>query len=329
MLRSSLFCLPVLLSLACSPPAPGAITPTGYQSNNYSLSVENDPSSSALLPPEWKLDNYYMATARGGSKKAALQPKDGEEYKTSFDFDLDGDGKSDHDEEEYVYELRFTHRNHDGTIFLRTLPLSVDQGAKHLDVLLSNYAEASTGAGYEVVKLNENTSVLVEKRYAVTVSGRSKAELAGREALVARLDVANLDQLKLDPHARKEQVELVLAHTAYVYEIKNARQESPSHFPVLLLVGYANQPEHFEEGLKDFRNFLGRLKLGQSAGFKVFQEAQLEGAPQQSNAATPIPDSKPETPKQEAVPAPPQTTEQEEASTPSKEAPVLPQADAE
>lgn len=258
-----------LSALGCRPPAPGSFSPAGYEHTVYHYRVKAG-ADGKLLPSAWKIDNYYT------SKKSGLEPKEASGYVTTYDLDADGDGKYETSAKEFVYDLRYEHLEHDGVIFLRTFPISGDLQRKKLDVLMDRYIEQIAGAGYEVVSPESSSELLVEKRYAAAVVERTTGWLAGLDASVVTLDIANLDQIKVDPNARKQRVQLVLLHTNFSYK-RNERRET-STFPVIMLVGYANQPNDFAAGLADFQGLLGRIEIAGASGFSIREAPALEEA---------------------------------------------------
>ena len=294
--------------LACAPSARGALGPEGFSHNDYAYRVVAQKDGS-FLPESWKLDNYY-----GGS--GALKPKAGKEWIVEYSLDSDGDEEADFKVEELIYDLRFEHLEHDGVIFLRTIPISADMKQKKLSVLMERYVEGIAGAGYEVVTLNSQSQLLVEKRYAAAIVAKSPTKLAGRDAYVALLDVANVDQLKIDPNARKERVELVLLHTDFGYiTTSNNQTVKSATFPVIMFAGYANKPEEFEAGQKDFHDFLGRIEIDKRSGFEppelgpskappAPEAAPAENAPATSPEPAPATPATP-APATPATPAPP------------------------
>ena len=264
-MRKVLFALTLLIA-ACNPPTRGAINVNGYQHREYDLKVL-PVTDDQIIADGWFLDNYY-----GGKQKK------GNQYEIEYELDANGDGQYEVAVDEYVYELRFKHREHDGVIFLRTIPLDERQRSKRLSVLLGQYVEAVAGAGYELVKLNNERDIVVEKRYAAIVASESDATLADRPAYYAHLEIGNLDRLRLDPDADKKQLVLVLAHTDFQFRPLGGIASMAS-FPVLLLVGYANKSEEYEEGLPAFRDFLDRIVIDGRHGFleKTAEEEELGG----------------------------------------------------
>ncbi len=275
--RSVLPCaILVATTVGCGPKPSGSITPAGYQNAKYKYSVSTLPGG-GLMGNEWKLDNFYV-------KRKELIEKDAKDYIVTLELDNDGDGEFETKAKQHTYDLRFENLVHDGVIFLRTIPISNDLGQKKLSVLMHDYVEAIAGGGYEVVQLNPQDRIMIEKRYAAAVESQGPGQLAGLPAHVATLSVANTEQLKVDPNARKQRVQLVLLHTRFAYTSKIKAKEVK--FPVLLLAGYANQPEDFDAGVAEFHAFLSRVVLDGNRGF---QYAPPAATPAVAQPAAPAP----------------------------------------
>ena len=306
-----------LCAIACGPPARDAVDPSGYRHPNYALAVS--AKSGRLMPGGWILDNYYDA----GSTSVVLKRKASGNYLVDYWLDVDGDGTYENiGKKEFAYELRFTHRRHDGRVFLRTIPLSPQYAEKKLNVLLNRYVEQVAGTGYEVVVFGKNEYVQ-EKRYGVAVKDVQDSKLGRTKAIVAKLEVANLDQIEIDPKARKDQVVLVVAHTNFAYTSKGRRGQ----LPVLLIAGYANQPEDFQNGLPDFWDFLNRIEISGNKGFAVPQAREdansvTRAAPPTSSGVKPqLPAVEQTNPKGEGAAV--------EQTSPKGEGPAVSQANAE
>ena len=267
--------------------SPAAVTAAGYRHGTYYYHVQAAPDG-RLMPPAWNLDNFQT-----GQKD--LKPKTGGIYMTNYELDVDGDGKFESIQGVPTYDLRFKHAEDAGVIFLRTIPISQDMGAKNLRVMMTDFVEGVAGAGYEVVSLNQGSQVVVEKRYAAAVVDEGPAELAGVEAYFATMDVANLDQVKVDPKARKDRVQLVILHTKFSYQPPRNVSKQPTQFPVLMVLGYANQEQDFARGLPEFHDLLGRVAIDGTQGFSI-------GAAPTSGPTAPA--SRPTAPASSGLPAP-------------------------
>ena len=192
---------------------------------------------------------------------------------------------------------------------------------KKLSVLMDRYVEHIAGAGYEIVSLNAQSHLLVEKRYAAAIVAKGTTKLAGREAYVAVLEVANIDQIKIDPNARRERVEVVLLHTDFTYEKRSLNESAkPASFPVVMFAGYANMPDEFEAGLGEFHDFLGRIEIAGERGFNPPElggdQAKRQSPKEQGQTAT-SEDAEPE--REETAPSSEPASETTES--PSESAP--------
>jgi hypothetical protein len=286
--------------LACGPPATVAFDGYGYKHQGYGYRVLNQ-GGDRLLPPEWALDNLYWTS----SKK--LEQKHTPDYLATFKFDIDGDGDTDRDEKGFLYDLRFKHTKRDAVIWLRTLPISTDLREKDLRVLVQRYVDEVSGAGFEAVQLGPDSIVIREKRYAANVVSRGAFTIAKQEAFETTFDVANVDEIAINPNARQTRVRVALIRTPFKYP---KRQRDKFEFPVLMLVGYANLPEDFSKDEPAFNGVLARIQIGADVGVTPRQLEQL--AP----AATPS------APASAAAPAPAAPAPSVAAPTPSAVAPV-------
>jgi hypothetical protein len=247
----------VALLGACGPQLPGVITPAGYKSGRYALDVRRGsdaPQSLGLMPDGWKLDNF------NGS-----DPKTGEAYQTTFHIDWDGDGDAESSRQELAFELRFVHLRHAGVVWLRAVPVSPDSAKKDLRVLTQSFVEALAGGEYELMELNPGRLATTEKRFASTLLGEQSCRLAGLDCDSATIELANVDQLKLDPSYRSNRLQVVITRTSFVYAPTG--EWGPS-YPVYLVAGYSNQPAQFAAGLPDFAGLLQRIEIGGHRGFQ-------------------------------------------------------------
>jgi hypothetical protein len=301
---------------ACGPPSTVAFDGYGYKHQAYGYRLLNQ-SGDKLLSPEWQLDNLYWTQTK------ELKQKHTPDYLATFKFDMDGDGDTDRDEKGFLYDLRFKHTKRDAVIWLRTLPISTDLREKDLRVLVQRYVDEVSGAGFEAVQLGPGSIVIREKRYAASVISRGSFTVANQEAFGTTFDVANVDEVAINPNARKTRVRIALVRTPFTYP---KRKLDKVEFPVLMLAGYANLPEDFAKDEPAFNDLLARIQIGADVGVtptKLEQLAPVATPPAAVPAAVPAPIAPPTPPAPAptvaapVAPAPGATP----AATPAKQAP--------
>jgi len=291
-----------LLACHASPPAFSA---QGFHNRTHGYKIMAlpglDASRGELLPRDWQLDNYYWSHSE-------LTLKDSEDYKTKLEFDLNGDGTFERRETAFIHDLRWVHARHNGIIWVRSVPVSNRLRRVDLDVLLADYVNEISGAGYEGVAFGGRRGV-VEHRYVAKVVRQTPAELAGQEAIDSELEVANSEQLKLDPQARWQRVHLVLARGPRDHFVAPAGHGKLHPFPVVLVVGYENSPDHFGEGEPDFEHLLSRFAVHKRSGFHVTREAPTadtdEDSDDEGDAGAPALPEPSAAPPSSAAPPPP------------------------
>ncbi len=283
----TLVALLALASVGCAVPTPGAFTPAGFQHGDYALQVRAQ-ADGAIMPESWVLDNYYEETTTAPSSTTPTAPtaassggadapkltttttlklKDGPEYWASYYIDFDGDGNADKEWWDAAYALRYIHRETNGAIWLRAFPVSTRTGEKSLKALVENYVNGISGAGYDVVWVAWDTAVVssAERTYASKIASGGAGTLGAQEMYEAIVDVANLDQLRLDPNHRYRRLHIVLARTPFTREFGPTSQTVA--LPVLALAVHANTPDDFDKTQADFISMLSRIAMNGQVGY--------------------------------------------------------------
>jgi len=249
----------------------------------------NGSVTQGLMDAAWLFDNIY-------SKDDQLRAKQTPEYTTKFEMDADGDGNVDFTETALLYDVRFKHRSHDAVIFVRSVPIPSDLAQKDLRVLVQRYIDEVSGAGYEAVQIR-GVNKVAEQRFAAELRDRGPGRVAGQEAYQATFDVANVDQLRVSPTARRTRVRIVFVRTPFMHESVAERAWKKHQFPVVLVAGYANLPEDFERDLPAFGDLLGRIKIGDAYGYEPGPQESVgvaAAAPPTNAASAPLPTPAPE-----------------------------------
>jgi len=243
------------LSISCVPTSNFQGPAYVHEEHAYAVSYD-DAKKQLILGPEWILDNYKRVETTGSP---ALVRKETAEYTSEYSFDLDDDGEYEDKEKLPSYDLLFKNRKTNAQIWLSTIPLSREYADKELRVLFSNYVDEMSGSGAVVVKLGKVVAV-DEKRFSARLVEKTAAKLSGFNAMAATIEVANVDQLKLSPDARREKVRVVLARPNFMV-LRTQMGGSVVPFRVLMVAGYSNNPEDFEAQYPEFERFLGKVHL--------------------------------------------------------------------
>ena len=281
--------LALTLLAGCGPQLPGVVSADGYVSGRYDLDVRRGydaPAAAGLMPEGWKLDNFHDDS-----------PKRGKAYQAVFHVDVDGDDNG-WNKIEPAYELRFVHLRHAGVAWLRAVPVSNELANKDLRVLTAGFVEGLAGGEYETLELSPGRATTVEKRFASSLLHAEPCRLAAQECEAATIELANVDQLKLDPNYRSHKLMVVLARTPFAY----APSDGGTTFPVYLVAGYSNQPSQFEAGLQDFIGLLQHVRITGQRGFSATRPAPAAVPPA---TVPPAPPALPAAPAPATPPAAP------------------------
>ncbi len=251
----------------------GVFDATAFHSSTYPYTIRYaDPEEHALLSSDWVVENYYAdATGKPTTSKR------GWAYRKSRDIELsDGHVVS---REFDVYDVMLVHRASDAVIWLRSIPLSPRQPGINLRVLASEYAEGISGSGFYPTDLGR--AHVESQTYASHVLTGQPVTVAGLEAYEATIEVANVDQLKLDPSSRAAMIRVVFVRTPF----KTEPSMNSEGLPVLWMIGYANNPVDFEAQAPDFTRFLGLVDANGSHGFTVLPPVPSASPPAPPSAS--------------------------------------------
>jgi hypothetical protein len=236
----------------------GSFRDDGFHHDSYPYDVRYaEPQARSILGPDWRIDNYIV---RPDGSVGEAKTADG--YEGNQVIDLDGDGTPDK-RKVFYYDLRLTHRRTSATIWLQTFPLAPSYADRDLRVLMHDYVEALSGTDFYATLDGPGHKGPEAKTYAATVRTEKPSTLGPFEAYDATIELANVDQLRLDPNRRHGVVRVILARTDYRRAwTLNSRDVSN----IVMRVGYSANPEDFEAGLPDFERFLSLLDLRKANG---------------------------------------------------------------
>jgi hypothetical protein len=210
-----------------------------------------DPERRALMSEDWSLDNWE--TYPDGSPR---EPREGEGWTSNLAVDLDGDGTADAHGPVPTFDLRFSHRRDGALVWIRTIPVSERVAERDLSVVAHDYVEEAAGANYSGVCFG-GCVLLEESRYATTAVAEGEAWVAGVVAYDITFDMANVDQLLLDASARSARLRVVIVRPGYRTALDRGLR--PAWVPVVVVIGYVQVPDRFDEHVAEFEALLRRI----------------------------------------------------------------------
>jgi hypothetical protein len=275
-------CLLVVLASALACAKPGVFRPDGYHNELYGYSIHySDAAARAFVSSDWVVDNYFA-----GPDGLPGKAKSDEDYRRERTFELDNGAK--HTAKIDIYDLRLVHKKSSAVLWVRTVVLEPRDRERDLRVLMQEYAEELSGTGFFATDVGKIK--IGARQFATKITEARPTTLAGFEAFDGTIEIANVDQLRLDPASRSDMVRVIFARTPYVYSVEDGY--TSAKLPVLLVVGYLNNPTDFARQQPDFDRLL-TLVDGSSA-----VQAPQPGAPAPAAASAPAASAAP------AVPAP-------------------------
>lgn len=223
----------------------------GYDRPKYGYRiVYKNASKRQFINADWRLDNFYRDHDGKWTRKR------GSDY---YGIRLTEDDKHGGVKKEKVhfFELKLGHRRNNGVIWVQIFDLLPKHRDRQLDVLLANYVESLSGTGLFIQSNVYGLLHVKEKKHAALVRFKQWMRLHQYPALRARIDLVNLDRLKVDPKHRGQSVELVLLRfwRTAVKEDYTGKQSTVFH-PAIMVIGYKNSVAYFARHRSDLQTFL-------------------------------------------------------------------------
>ncbi len=252
-MRTILLVLTATTLLAC---AGAPFNASGYKHPTHPLAVRyHDAGAKVFISKDWRIDNYIL-----GEHGAPMVAKDGDDYKIVRNVDFDGDGVPDR-QKVHRFELKLVHRSNDSVIWMRLIPLAKGDEGLELRVFVDRYVEALTGTGFFAEDLPSGKAKARAQRFAAKVLDVKSRTLGQVEALQADIELANVDQLRLDPASRHAKIRVIFARPGFADTVQGSVRFD-IQAPVLVAVGFFSGPGTFDGSVRDFESFVGAVELG-------------------------------------------------------------------
>jgi hypothetical protein len=204
-------------------------------------------------------------------------------------------------------------------IWVKAHPLEWAQVDVDLDVVLSHYADGLSGTTLYSQNSLFNIETKTAREYTSFVKDKAPIALGSIAGLAATIELAPSDRLKLDPNFRSDEVRVVFARFGYYEAVPSTEGKSRAQKWVtvqrgheldyrraaLLVAGYSNGADRFEQHLADFTAMLARISFAPDAVYSSTTALAPAGPLSAQPSAVPPPAAPPATPSGPAGPAGP------------------------
>jgi hypothetical protein len=225
----------------------------GFKHPSYPLTVSyGDRATCSFIADAWRLDNYFL-----DERGCPTDRKQGPGYERSLRRDFVGSGGQQLYEGPR-YEILLHHRRNEGRIWLSLVPITAGDAELALRAFVDRYAIGLSEQGHVHVDVAGQVRVSTAE-YAARVLERRGRTIGGVKAMEGTLELANLNQLKLDPESRHSRVRIVFARPGFYARVTAYGGGAPT--PLLVVIGYSNTPDDFERGLPNFEAFLKAISM--------------------------------------------------------------------
>jgi hypothetical protein len=208
-----------------------------------------DAKAQVFVSPDWRVDNLREESGRWTAKEGAG-------YTIERILDWDEDGRPERDQVPQ-YDLKLTERKGNGVLFTRSIVLPASRKDLELEPMLRNYAEALSGtAGEAFASLRLDTVSVVTRQYASKVLATRERQIGGRRAMEATIELAALEQTRLDPDARTAKLSVTLVDAPMVATRFMGTGRDMPELRVVLMIVYWNDHAAFDARVADYERFL-------------------------------------------------------------------------
>lgn len=185
-------------------------------------------------------------------------------YSVNLWFDLDSDGQSDLNFTKDRYDLLLENQQYNSKISIQSIPHGPGANNLDLDVLALEMLEGLAYSRAHAYNFSKNTSV-IGRTYATKMISKKKFNFQGRPAIRMTIEIANVDQLKLNSKHRLEKLEIVIVKTGNLlkreeYSYKSGKKEK-YNLPIFLYAIHAAVPRYFSKTEEDFADLLKRIEI--------------------------------------------------------------------
>jgi hypothetical protein len=206
----------------------------GYEQRQYGWRLPfADAPKRLIAPSPWRLDNWEEKSP------GHFEAKRGPHYFDTVEVDDDGDGKIDGWErhEEPLSDLELVNEEDDSFVWIKTRAIPPGSARRKLELVARDYVDALSGwttiaqldlFGRERKRARQLTTLLKSVR---------ETRVGGHRALDVVADIADVDELRVNPRARLGRLRVVVARIGYV--VARRSEDEKSAWPSEVVQGRA------------------------------------------------------------------------------------------
>ena len=211
------------------------------------------PGNFEFISKDWRIVNFKQGA------KGSWKAKTRDDYTITHKFDLDDNGYNDITIEKDRFDLLLQNKKYDSHISLLSIPLSTEEKAIDLRVFARRIQENLAYTTFRSLNLRPDTKLV--RSYATKRLNLQSRTFQGQPAVEMVLEIANVNQLKLDPKHRLEQIRFLIVKSPNDWRIKAEKKRPQTNLPVILVAAHQVNPEFVEETKKDFSDFINLISL--------------------------------------------------------------------
>jgi hypothetical protein len=224
--------------------------------HGYSINYVN-PMLRAFIDHNWIIDNYEYDYAR-----QKLVRKDDVGYHGFILYDRNSTGRP-VPEKAYYSDLVLRHEPTEGIIWICTRELMPKQEEIKDEVFMGHYINSLVGKKRRLCG-DVFGFQRTEKRFKPKVLSKESVDVGVKKGTAATIELGELEDrvyLRKGPFGRVRVVFTRIDSTIHVtkLECKDGKDRFPKPGKVLMIMGYFNSNEHFDDHLKDFDFFMEQI----------------------------------------------------------------------
>jgi hypothetical protein len=195
----------------------------GYEQRQYGWRLPfADAANRLIAPSPWRLDNWEQKSP------GRFEIKRGPHYFDTFEVDDDGDGKIEGWErhEEPLSDLELVNEEDDSFVWIKTRAIEPGSARRKLELVARDYVDALSGwatIGQLDLFGRERKR---ERRLTTLLKSVHETRIGGHRALEAVADIADADDLRVNPRARLGRLRVVVARIGYLVARRSPEEKS-------------------------------------------------------------------------------------------------------